>query len=440
MAPKRKDGSGEELTGREKKKIKMTAARTIAVQPVKTVSFSENAVAGSSSRLAVNRDKLWLETHIWHAKRMKMENMWGYRLAVHPTEKSYRPSHRASVHGSIIHDASYHSVIELKGTEAILKRILDMSCDPNGPSPGSKRYTAGSRVLETYIYTQGSYPFGLISPITVIWKALPLNSASTADPSEEEGQQDVIPATVESKPAAPKRKRKGGKGKEKAENQEAPAYDPETIRVVWLMSHPSAYQDVLSSIQTSASLTLEAVRCENEGEEVEVEIADLRDEEEVVEDGPEMWLLRGSDVPSVISNISKMFNPGAGLLLEVNKLRAKRGHDPLNPTIKADDLMKRALVSVRIKICKRGALEDLAIIYKVADDEAKRWEKTLRNVRGVDEEETEEEIQLSEIVPPETSIIGYVTTGHFSLSQGQCFAIGAVPLQALLELQEQSEK
>lgn len=25
-------------------------------------------------------DKRWLETHIWHAKRMKMENMWGYRL------------------------------------------------------------------------------------------------------------------------------------------------------------------------------------------------------------------------------------------------------------------------------------------------------------------------------------------------------------------------
>lgn len=24
--------------------------------------------------------KKWLETHLWHAKRMKMVNMWGYRL------------------------------------------------------------------------------------------------------------------------------------------------------------------------------------------------------------------------------------------------------------------------------------------------------------------------------------------------------------------------
>lgn len=25
-------------------------------------------------------DKTWLETHLWHAKRMHMDNMWGYRL------------------------------------------------------------------------------------------------------------------------------------------------------------------------------------------------------------------------------------------------------------------------------------------------------------------------------------------------------------------------
>lgn len=25
-------------------------------------------------------DKSWLETHIWHAKRAKMQSIWGYRL------------------------------------------------------------------------------------------------------------------------------------------------------------------------------------------------------------------------------------------------------------------------------------------------------------------------------------------------------------------------
>lgn len=28
----------------------------------------------------ISGDKKWLETHLWHAKRMRMENMWGYRL------------------------------------------------------------------------------------------------------------------------------------------------------------------------------------------------------------------------------------------------------------------------------------------------------------------------------------------------------------------------
>ncbi|KAG6844080.1 hypothetical protein H0H93_016663, partial [Arthromyces matolae] len=51
MAPKRKDGAQKEPTGREKKKQKMNAARTIAVQ---SVSFSENAQAGPSSNSGLN--------------------------------------------------------------------------------------------------------------------------------------------------------------------------------------------------------------------------------------------------------------------------------------------------------------------------------------------------------------------------------------------------
>ena len=101
-------------------------------------------------------DKKWLETHLWHTKRMHMENMWGYRLvgtyfcspfhslepgvqAMQPTEKSFRPSHRASVHGSILHDASYFGLIELKGIQVALCRALEMCCNPVGAGPTSKR-------------------------------------------------------------------------------------------------------------------------------------------------------------------------------------------------------------------------------------------------------------------------------------------------------------
>lgn len=111
------------------------------------------------------------------------------------------------------------------------------------------------------------------------------------------------------------------------------------------------------------------------------------------------WLLRGSEVPNILSNISKLLNPGAGLLQEVNRLRMKRGHNPLDQSIKADELTKAALVSVRLKICKRGAPEDLAIIYSIDDGEVKKWEKALRGVRTLNvipetETDTQEEIEV----------------------------------------------
>lgn len=86
---------------------------------------------------------------------MHVENMWGYRLvstnhfpfthcsdvlqAVTPTEKSFRPSHRASMHGSILHDASYFGLIEMKGPEFVLKAMFDSCCDLQAPSPAAKR-------------------------------------------------------------------------------------------------------------------------------------------------------------------------------------------------------------------------------------------------------------------------------------------------------------
>lgn len=99
------------------------------------------------SRNPIQGDKSWLETHIWHAKRARMQNMWGYRLvccttlerapvdefppqAVTPTEKAFRPSHRASMHGSILHDASYYATIELKGPQLLLLAVLEQCCDP----------------------------------------------------------------------------------------------------------------------------------------------------------------------------------------------------------------------------------------------------------------------------------------------------------------------
>ena len=44
----------------------------------------------------------WLETHIWHAKRFKMTECWGYKMAEQPCDKGFRAAYRASAQGCIM--------------------------------------------------------------------------------------------------------------------------------------------------------------------------------------------------------------------------------------------------------------------------------------------------------------------------------------------------
>jgi len=153
------------------------------------------------------------------------------------------------------------------------------------------------------------------------------------------------------------------------------------------------------------------------------------------------WLFRGSEVPKILSNIFSVFNHGATMLLEVNRLRDKRGQAPLSNDIKPADLLKGALINVKVSMCSRGAPQDLAAIYSLSDDVCKKWEKALllRALGAISlEDDTPQEAELSEFVPNPNSIIGYVTTGHFSLARGTGFAIGAISVVQLIELEQQS--
>ncbi|KAK9898144.1 POP1-domain-containing protein [Cystobasidium minutum MCA 4210] len=129
------------------------------------------------------REKAWLETHIWHAKRMRMIDTWGYRLAYTPTDKAFRPSYRASMHGAIVHDASYMQVLELKGDFEALKEVLSFICDPGAVPPYSKRYASGVRECEIDLYEFEAYPCGLIGPATIFWEALPTSSSTSVGSS-----------------------------------------------------------------------------------------------------------------------------------------------------------------------------------------------------------------------------------------------------------------
>lgn len=83
--------------------------------------------------------KKWLETHMWHAKRMKMKDIWGYRIASRPNTKSVRITYRSFTRLSVAHDASYMACIELKGDQSEIITVLDTLADKGLPSVGSQR-------------------------------------------------------------------------------------------------------------------------------------------------------------------------------------------------------------------------------------------------------------------------------------------------------------
>ncbi|CAG8593075.1 9786_t:CDS:10 [Paraglomus occultum] len=114
--------------------------------------------------------KKWLETHIWHAKRMKMTELWGFRLADHPCEKSIKSSYRASSHLSMIHDASYFGWIRIDGFEQSIIDVLKFVLNPCENWIMSERYRSGKRYCSTYMYAYKGYPMHLISPVHLLWK------------------------------------------------------------------------------------------------------------------------------------------------------------------------------------------------------------------------------------------------------------------------------
>ncbi|KAL1922941.1 uncharacterized protein VTP21DRAFT_9317 [Calcarisporiella thermophila] len=149
------------------------------------------------------KNKKWLETHIWHAKRMHMVEKWGYRLALHPTDKLIKATYRAGKHRVFLHDASYIGCIELRGHQADIVKVMDAMTDPTQPSIGSQRYIGGKRQCTTWLHRIYSYPYNLICPARAMWQPVP----------------HQVPSAVDS------------------------------MRTLWLWIHPSAYDEAQDALQ-----------------------------------------------------------------------------------------------------------------------------------------------------------------------------------------------
>lgn len=115
------------------------------------------------------RCKTWLPTHVYHAKRAHMTESWRFAVPLSPTEKSYRPTHRArGQRGAVAWDMSYVSTIQIEGSEAGLESVLrglGVEGDEVWGVKGRK-WRGGTRVLQTWVYeSERKSP---IAPVTLI--------------------------------------------------------------------------------------------------------------------------------------------------------------------------------------------------------------------------------------------------------------------------------
>ncbi|CAE6421566.1 unnamed protein product [Rhizoctonia solani] len=194
--------------------VRLREKAKLEIDPAKRKKFikllkRKRCLASSSGRAESfakrQRKKTWLETHLWHAKRMHMRDIWGYRLAERPTAKSYRPSHRAAVHGSTLNDVSYVATLEVAGKVDSIVYILKQCCDLGGIGPWAARYMSGARTCQTHMYEFGTWPRGLIGPATAFWKPEAVTDSKTTSES--------------------------------------------ATRILWIRIHPAMLQDALSSLK-----------------------------------------------------------------------------------------------------------------------------------------------------------------------------------------------
>ncbi|KFX94752.1 hypothetical protein V490_04191, partial [Pseudogymnoascus sp. VKM F-3557] len=130
--------------------------------------------------------KSWLPTHMYHAKRATMtapgDPLWRFALPITPTQKCYRPTHRAGgERGALAWDMSYMSTIGVEGTGEALDRVLKaLGVDSDGIK--AEKWREGRRTWSGLLSRADQAERKQIGPATIIWCPAP-------PASEDEGIQ-----------------------------------------------------------------------------------------------------------------------------------------------------------------------------------------------------------------------------------------------------------
>lgn len=172
----RRSASGQESTAEAD--IEAHSTKEARIRPARTKQAHLATPPIEKSRYRKRqRDKTWLPTHIFHAKRARMtppsKPLWRFALPITPNEKSFRSIHRTtSAQGAMAWDMSYYSTIQLTGRRSSLNNVLkSLGIERQLTTLRTqdlRKWLLGNLVLTLSCYHR-EQPSQLIAPVSLLW-------------------------------------------------------------------------------------------------------------------------------------------------------------------------------------------------------------------------------------------------------------------------------
>ncbi|XP_076063653.1 POP1 ribonuclease P/MRP subunit [Oratosquilla oratoria] len=176
---------------------------------------------------------VWLETHIWHAKRFHIKEKWGYKVPQSSTNKGHRAAIRAATKRCLLQDISYSCCVEVEGPEGVLVEHFSKVVSPHDLAalicPDVK---SGKHWVKLTLYNVGQHPYGALGCVDVIWAPVCADGA----------------------------------------------------RTLWLWSHPSAYNDIKNFLMELFQMERSSSEQEEETENITKEVRESCEAAAVTED------------------------------------------------------------------------------------------------------------------------------------------------------------
>ena len=137
----------------------------------------------------------YLGTHVWHAKRTHMENLWNYRLAGRNCGLGTRALYRATSRYCTMHDRSYMQAFEIFGSDTAILQVLNY-CGVAKQRLMSAEARSGTRRVRVLLYACDENR--LMAPALILWSpALCTRAKPEEQIDEPSSEEETLPFVVD---------------------------------------------------------------------------------------------------------------------------------------------------------------------------------------------------------------------------------------------------